>query len=64
MKVNSGEIYFGKVLFYFYSVHHFRDDLALNGAVFEILAIEVLGPVAHSMAGVSNNWQLHFTFIW
>ena len=43
--------------------HHLGDDFALNGAVLEVLAVEVLRSVAHSVAGVADDWQLHFVFI-
>ena len=47
-----------------FSVHHFCDHFALNGAVLEILAVEVLRSIAHSVACVADYWQLHFVLVW
>jgi len=48
----------------FASVHHLSDNLALNRAVFEILTVEVLRSIAHSMARVTHYWQFHFALVW
>ena len=43
--------------------HHLGDDLALDRTVFEVLAVEVLRSVAHAVAGVANDRQLHFVLV-
>ena len=43
--------------------HHLGDDLALDRAVLEVLAVEVLRSVAHAVACVADDRQLHFVLV-
>ena len=39
------------------------DHLALNGAVAEVLAVEILRLVAHAMTSIADNWDLNFRVV-
>lgn len=45
------------------SLHHALDHLGLNRAVSEVLSIEVLRLVSHTVATVANDWDFYLGFI-
>ena len=50
---------------YFYkSLCHFADNFTLNWTILEILSIEVLWSITHSVSGIAYYWQFHFGLIW
>ena len=44
-------------------MHHFLDHLGLDGAVAEVLAVEVLGLVSHAVAAVPDDRDLDFCVV-
>jgi len=46
------------------SLGHALNHFGLNGAITVVLAVEVLRLVAHAMASVTDDGDLHFRIVW